>query len=55
MNVTLKRSLIKCTKGQLAAAKALGLKTIGQSVEVPQNPAALGQVEKIKFLLEIQQ
>jgi large subunit ribosomal protein L30 len=55
MNATLRRSLIKLTKPQLAAAKALGLRKIGQTVSVQDNPAARGQVEAIKFILEISQ
>jgi large subunit ribosomal protein L30 len=53
MILTLKRSLIKLTKPQLSAAKALGLKKIGQSVTVDDSPATRGQVEAIKFILEI--
>jgi large subunit ribosomal protein L30 len=53
MTLTLKRSLIKLTKAQLSAAKALGLKKIGQTVTVDDSPATRGQVEAIKFILEI--
>ncbi|MFN3267335.1 MAG: 50S ribosomal protein L30 [Deinococcales bacterium] len=53
MTLTLKRSLIKLTKPQLSAAKSLGLKKIGQTVTVDDSPATRGQVEAIKFILEI--
>ncbi|WP_027481546.1 50S ribosomal protein L30 [Deinococcus pimensis] len=53
MKVTLKRSLIGRQKDQVATAKALGLKKIGDSIEVIDQPAQRGMVEKIKHLLEV--
>jgi large subunit ribosomal protein L30 len=54
MKVKLVKSLIGRSPKQHAAAKALGLKKLGDTAEVSDNPAAQGQMEKIKFLLEIQ-
>jgi large subunit ribosomal protein L30 len=54
LKLTLTRSTIGRTAGQIEAIKALGLKRIGDTVEVPATPAMLGQVDKVKFLLEIQ-
>ena len=54
MKVKLVRSLIGRTQDQIACAKALGLKRIGDTGEVAEsNPSALGQYNKIKFLLEV--
>jgi large subunit ribosomal protein L30 len=53
MKVKLVKSLIGRNASQLATARALGLKRIGDVVEVSDSPAARGQVEKLKFLLEI--
>ena len=53
MKVKLVRSLIKCTQDQLGAARALGLRRIGDVSEVPDTPSGHGQVNKIKFLLEV--
>lgn len=53
MKVTLKRSLIGRPKEQVATVKALGLKKIGDSIEVIDHPAQRGMVEKVKHLLEV--
>lgn len=53
MKVKLVRSLIKCSRDQLGAVRALGLRRIGDVVEVPDTASGLGQVNKIKFLLEV--
>ena len=53
MKVKLVKSLIGRNASQLATARALGLKRIGDVAEVSDSPAARGQVEKLKFLLEI--
>jgi large subunit ribosomal protein L30 len=53
MKVKLVKSLIGRNASQLATARVLGLKRIGDVVEVSDSPAARGQVEKLKFLLEI--
>ncbi len=54
MKVKLVKSLIGRSPKQHAAAKALGLRKIGDTAEVASHPAAAGLMEKIKFLLEIQ-
>jgi large subunit ribosomal protein L30 len=53
MKVKLVKSLIGRSPTQHAAAKALGLKKIGDTAEVADHPASQGQYEKIKFLLEV--
>ena len=53
MKVTLKRSLIGRPKDQVATVKALGLKRIGDSREVSNDPSYRGMVEKVKHLLEV--
>lgn len=55
MKITLKRSLIGRPKDQILTVQSLGLKRIGDSREVPNNPAVLGMVEKVKHLLEVSQ
>jgi large subunit ribosomal protein L30 len=54
MKVKLVKSLIGRSPKQHAAAKALGLRKIGDTADVASHPAAAGLMEKIKFLLEIQ-
>lgn len=53
MKVKLVRSLIQRKSDQVATAHALGLRHIGDVAEVKDNPAHLGMVRKINFLLEV--
>ena len=53
MRVKLVRSLIQREASQVATAKALGLRRIGDEVTVRDIPDQLGLVNKIKFLLEV--
>ena len=55
LKITLKRSLIGCTQGQKAAAYCLGLKKTGQQILLKSNPVVMGQVNKIKHLLDLKQ
>ena len=55
MKITLRRSLIGRPKNQIETVKALGLKRIGDSREVPEDGAMRGMVEKVKHLLEVSQ
>lgn len=52
--VTLKRSLIGATKVQKDTVRCLGLRKIGQTVEVKDNPAQRGQMFKMQQWLEIE-
>ena len=51
--VTLRRSLIGCTETQIATAKAIGLRKIGKSKTMADNPANRGQIMKIQHLVEV--
>lgn len=51
--VTLKRSLIGCTKDQRDAVRCLGLRRREQVVVVPDNPAMRGQILKVQHLLDV--
>ncbi|MCB0413607.1 MAG: 50S ribosomal protein L30 [Bdellovibrionales bacterium] len=53
ITVTLKRSTIGSTIGQKEAVRCLGLKKLGHSVEVADNPAMRGQIKKIQHLLDV--
>lgn len=52
--ITLKRSLIGCTKDQRDTVRCLGLRKRHQTVEVHDNPAMRGQIIKVQHLLEVQ-
>lgn len=51
--VTLKRSLISCTKSQQETARCVGLRKIRQEVIVKDNPANRGQLMKIQHLIDV--
>ena len=53
LNVKLVKSLIACTDDQIATAKALGLKKIGDVSVQPNNPATMGKIKKIIHLVEV--
>lgn len=55
VKITLKRSLIGRSQGQIDTVKALGLKKIGQSVTHQSNDAILGMIDKVKHLVEVEQ
>ncbi|WP_034341384.1 50S ribosomal protein L30 [Deinococcus misasensis] len=55
MKIKLVRSTIGRPGDQVATVKALGLKKIGDEREVPNTDAVKGMVNKVKFLLEVQE
>ena len=53
VTVTLKKSLIGSKKDQIATARALGLKKIGDMAVQPDNPQTQGKIRKIAHLVEV--
>ena len=53
VKVKLVKSLIGCKKDQIATAKSLGLRRIGDESVQPDNAQTKGKVNKIGFLLEV--
>ncbi|MDK2801957.1 MAG: 50S ribosomal protein L30 [Oscillospiraceae bacterium] len=53
LKIKLIKSLIGSKKNQILTAKSLGLKTIGDVVEQPENEATKGKVFKISHLIEV--
>jgi len=51
--ITLKRSLIGCTKDQRETVRCLGLRKLQQEVVVQDNPAMRGQIMKVQHLLDV--
>ena len=53
-----KVTLIRSVNGRLdkhkACVRGLGLKRIGQTVQLKKNPAILGMVNKVSYLLKIE-
>ena len=55
LKVTLTRSLIGRPQTQRATVKALGLRKINSSVELPDNAAIRGQIHKVEHLVTVEE
>ena len=55
VEIKLKKSFIGRKDDQIATAKALGLKKIGQTVVREDNSALRGIINKIPFMLEVKE
>ena len=55
VEIKLKKSFIGRKDDQIATAKALGLKKIGQTVVKEDNSALRGMINKIPFMLEVKE
>ena len=55
VKITLVKSVSNENKGVKATVAALGLKKIRQSKILEENPANLGQIKKVSYLLKIEQ
>jgi large subunit ribosomal protein L30 len=53
IKLKLVRSLIAQKPGLQAVARSLGLTRTGKTVVLPANPAVMGMVRKIRFMIEI--
>lgn len=53
IKIKLVKSLIGSKKDQIATAKALGLKKIGDETVQPDNPQTNGKVAKIIHLIDV--
>ena len=55
VEIKLKKSFIGRNDDQIATAKALGLRKIGQTVVREDNSALRGMINKIPFMLEVKE
>jgi large subunit ribosomal protein L30 len=55
LKITLNRSLIGRRKDQIATVNALGLKKIGKTVEHEDTPQIRGMVNKVSYLLKVEE
>ncbi len=53
LNIKLVKSLNGRLKDQIATAKSLGLRKIGDTVSQPDNEATKGKIRKISHLIEV--
>lgn len=47
------RSRIRCPKDQKAALDVLGLRKMHRVVELPKTPAVMGNITKVRHLIEV--
>jgi large subunit ribosomal protein L30 len=55
VKVTQRRSRNGCDKSQLDTLRSLGLRRIGHTVEVVDNPQTRGMLHKVRHLVEVQE
>jgi large subunit ribosomal protein L30 len=55
LRVTLRRSTVGANPSARRTVRALGLRRIGQTVELPDDPAVRGQVRAVRYLLELEE
>jgi large subunit ribosomal protein L30 len=55
LKVTQRKSRNGCDKSQLDTLRSLGLRRIGHTVEVVDNPQARGMLHKVRHLVEVQE
>ena len=55
VRVTQRRSRNGSDKSQLATLRSLGLRRIGHTVEVVDNPQTRGMLHKVRHLVEVQE
>jgi large subunit ribosomal protein L30 len=55
LKVTQRRSRNGCDRRQLDTLRSLGLRRIGQTVELADTPQARGMIHKVRHLVEVQE
>jgi large subunit ribosomal protein L30 len=53
LKVTQTRSKIGSDKAQIATLESLGLRKIGHTVEVKDNPASRGMLHRVRHLIQV--
>lgn len=55
VKVTLVRSLSKCLENHKACVRGLGIRRIHQTVEVMDTPETRGMINKVSYLLKVEE
>ena len=55
LRVTLLKSTVSTNQAARGTVRALGLDRIGQTVEVPDNPATRGMVRAVRYLVTVEE
>ena len=53
--VTLKKSTVGTNPKARGTVRAMGLRRIGQTVELPDDPAVRGQIRAVRYLVEFEE
>ena len=54
LRVTLRKSTVGAHASARGTVRALGLHRIGQTVELPDDPAVRGQVRAVRYLVDVE-
>ena len=52
LRVTLRKSIVGTNPSARGTVRALGLRHIGQTVELPDDPAVRGQIRAVRYLID---
>ena len=55
LKVTLRKSIVGTNPSARGTVRALGLRRIGQTVELPDDPAVRGQIRAVRYLVEFEE
>jgi large subunit ribosomal protein L30 len=55
LRITLKKSTVGTNPKARGTVRALGLRRIGQTVELPDDPAVRGQIRAVRYLVEFEE
>jgi large subunit ribosomal protein L30 len=55
LRITLRKSTVSTNQSARGTVRALGLRRIGQSVELPDDAVVRGQVRAVRYLLEVEE
>lgn len=55
IRVTLRKSTVGTNPSARGTVRALGLRHIGQTVELPDDPAVRGQIRAVRYLVETEE
>ena len=55
LRVTMRKSIVGTTQAARGTIRALGLRRIGHTVEIPDNPATRGMVRAVRYLVTFEE
>jgi large subunit ribosomal protein L30 len=55
LRITLKKSTIGCIPKHKKIVESLGLRKVNHTVEQPDNPAIRGMIDKVGYLLKVEE